>query len=119
MPKPITADDIRASEWSTVHLRLQGGWQQRYVSRDFPVEIVVTGRRGSPSTRRFLVHGMDIGSTLAEAVAALNDWSIVQRALDAESAQNNVDRGDLHGRGRSAAARRNKRAAPFQGELFR
>lgn len=101
---PVTAADLRASQWTRTFIDFRGGWQRRMRCRDYPVEAVATGRRGVPSVWRWLVHDVDVGGTIEEAVAALNDWSIVQRALDAESAHNNVDDGDLYGTRRKRAA---------------
>ena len=111
-PAPITLDDLAASRWDTTFIDGSGWSQRRTKCRNHPVELVVTSNRRSV-TRRYQVHDVDIGGTVEEAVAALNDWSIVQRALDAESAHNNVDDGDLYGtRRRLEAAKAAARTAP-------
>ena len=99
MAGSITVEQVRASKWDGACLDFRGGWQRRYRCRGCrDLELVVTGTYGKPTVKRYHVYGVEIGSTIEEAVAALNDWSIVQAVLDAECAQNNVDAGDLHGR---------------------
>lgn len=102
----ITKDDLKRAKWTTTCLDFRGGWQRRSKCLDQPVERVIEGGRGGPATTRWLVYDVPIGGTIDEAIAALNDWNIVQRALDAQSAHNNVDDGNLHGmRSRLAAAK--------------